>query len=402
MMYEDKNMYNKYNIIIEFTTLFILIGCLNTLENMNVIKLLSVFMLMAIGTLLLFFKTFKTMKIMRRQLIVLICYILFLMFYFIGVLVYPKLVSIKIFLQAFSLINFFLFFSEIDYSECKFIIMKVGISLYIGIFALMKFGVINYSKYWRMYILYPFLMLYFLVLLYKTEGKKIYVLMMATLVSIIFRTSSRSILLVALITVFVYMFWKRIIKNKFRYIAFLLLVFASIFLFMIIYVYWYSNPNSIVLIVNEFSRKVFGKNLYSGRQVLWSNVLVKIKDNLVWGYGTGVSGGALIESGISVHNLYLQLLVQNGILGLGSFLILLISIWMIFWKSRGHFLTRLSASFFIASIVHNTFELILLQNHMSMAFFQWFIFSIGASNSNLIKKNDKPISRFVAKTTCKS
>src|SRR5699024_1479582 len=129
-----------------------------------------------------------------------------------------------------------------------------------------------------------------------------------------------------------------------------------------------------------------GKNLHSGRSQMWLVVVNKINNRPLLGYGTGASAGSLIGLDISIHNLYLQLLIQNGFIGLASFLVLLLSIWMLFWKSKDRFITRVSAAFFIASIVHNTFELILLPNHMAMAFFQWFIFAIGASIGTYNKK----------------
>ncbi len=366
----------KDNFIIELTSLLILISVFNNIEGLGIIRIITISALMFIGTFSLILKLFKGRKIYLRFFLT---YSLFLTFYFAGVLIYPEVSSIKTFLQGVGLINFFVSFSLLDYSACKFRIMRVGIIFYIISFFLLKINVLNYTRFWRMYTLFPFLMTYFLVLYYIKEHKKKYIFMGIILILMLFQFNSRSVILMVLTAVFVYLSWNKIIKSKSRYVIFLLLIFISVFLFMNIYINWFSNPNSITMKIQEFSQKAFGKNLYSGRQKLWINVLDKIKDNLVWGYGTGVGGGALIEAGMSVHNLYLQLLVQNGILGLGSFLILLISIWMMFWKSRIELLTRLSASFFIASIVHNTFELILLQNHMSMAFFQWFIFAIGIS-----------------------
>jgi O-antigen ligase len=381
-------MYINNSLIIELTTFFLLLGIFNNIEGMGVIRIISIGTLMFFGNLFLIIKVIKDQKMRKSYIKVLISYIIFLGIYFIGFIIYPKLVSIKVFLQAFSLVNFFLFFSSIDYSSCRFKIMRIGITLYIIMFILIRTGVINYTKFWRMYILYPFLMMYFLVLLYKREHKKIYIALIIALALITIHIDSRAIMLIMIITALVYLFWNSITKNKTRYILFLILVYMSIFAFMNVYISWYISPSEISMAINRFSRKTFGKNLHSGRTQMWLIVLNEIDKSPLLGYGTGVSAGNLIGRDISIHNLYLQLLVQNGILGLTSFLILLFSIWMLFWKSKDRFITRLAASFFIASIIHNTFELILLQNHMGMAFLQWFIFAIGSSVETYKSKNE--------------
>lgn len=372
-------MYMDNNFIIELTTFFLLIGIFNNVDSTGIIRIISIGTLMFLSNFFLLTKVFRDQRMRKSHVKVLLSYLIFLGVYFIGFAIYPELASIKVFLQAFSLINFFLFFSSIDYSTCSFRTMKIGIILYIGFFILIRTGIMDYMKFWRAYILFPFLMIYFLVLLYEREHKKIYIALVGALALIIINIDSRAVMLIMFITVLVYMFWNAITKNKARYILFLLVVFISIFAFMSIYIGWYNNPSEISRTIDNFSKKTFRKNLHSGRTQMWIIALNEISKRPLLGYGTGASAGNLVGVEISIHNLYLQLLVQNGILGLISFLILLFSIWMLFWKSKDRFITRLSAAFFIASIVHNTFELILLQNHMAMAFFQWFIFAIGAS-----------------------
>lgn len=62
----------------------------------------------------------------------------------------------------------------------------------------------------------------------------------------------------------------------------------------------------------------------SGRYVLYINVINLIKENIIFGYGIGY---AQIKLGYTVHNIFLQILLESGIIGL--------LIWMSIWIYGG-------------------------------------------------------------------
>ena len=373
------------NLFVEIISLFLLLGIFNS-SNIPIIGNTSIIVIFFLSNLIFMFYLVKLHVINIKYKNFIFFYCIFIFIYAMGIFTYPKMNSLKILTMGISLINLYFYSSNLYFDDLKFRIFHIGIPIYIAIFCIMKIGIIPYGDFWRCFLVYPFLMIYFLLIFYKRERKKFYIIEIFFLIYITLEVESRSVLIMIFVSLFIYYIWRFITKNKSIYRMTFFAIVIVLVLFTFFYLYLSTNTNELVFKVNEISQKLFNKNIFSGRQVLWIDAINLIKEKWMFGYGTGVLGGQLIGVDISLHNLYIQLLIQNGVFGLISFIFLLYSIWMLFYHNKNSFIVRLTASFFVASIVHNNFEIILLQNQVAMALFQWFIFSIGTSYA--INKNN--------------
>ncbi|OMD21169.1 hypothetical protein BJP51_32180 [Paenibacillus odorifer] len=149
--------------------------------------------------------------------------------------------------------------------------------------------------------------------------------------------------------------------------------------------------------INNFVLEHTGKNLYSGRQIIWADLITVVKQNLWIGHGAGTLPSEVSNVRASSHSFYLQIALQTGILGLSSVLLLLLSVWRIMWHGRYDNRVRLSAAFFIGILYHQSFEVMLTQNNMAIALFQWLILAIGASYSYREQKKKYEVQTYQTK-----
>ncbi|OIU67788.1 hypothetical protein BHE18_12490 [Rossellomorea aquimaris] len=133
-----------------------------------------------------------------------------------------------------------------------------------------------------------------------------------------------------------------------------------------------------------------GKSIMSGRDDIWRPVIAAINEQPWFGYGPGTLPIDVTGIDLSTHNLYLQIALQNGYLGLLVFIILLLYFWIIFYRNLKDKTVRLVASFFIAILIHQSFEIALTQNQLSIGLMQWFIISVGISQVMYLNENHRP------------
>ena len=131
--------------------------------------------------------------------------------------------------------------------------------------------------------------------------------------------------------------------------------------------------------LNKLSVSIFNKNLFSGRSDIWDSVLQVIIKNPWFGYGVGIRAPDIAETESTAHNMYLQVLLEVGVVGLLLFVLLLYSMWRVLNNRLNHFVTKWSACFMLGILVYNEFELTLMINNYSIAAFQWLIMTIGIS-----------------------
>lgn len=147
--------------------------------------------------------------------------------------------------------------------------------------------------------------------------------------------------------------------------------------------------------INEVSLKYTGKAFFSGRQSIWRKIFKLMEGHELLGYGTGVLYSQLSNDVRSAHNQYLQLYLQDGIIGLVLLGIVLYIIWkkICFNKNKyehnslTHSIILVSEAFFIVFVFYNIFSVGMLQNSMATANFMWFIVSLGLNeNFKLLKR----------------
>ena len=161
------------------------------------------------------------------------------------------------------------------------------------------------------------------------------------------------------------------------------LTIAGLLSFAVVFTVVYALVSLLVPIgtLNEITGGVTGEGLFSGREILWLGLMDAIAKSPVIGYGPGATPGDFIPTDLSAHNSYLTITLQLGLLGLGTYLMLLSSIWRLFWNGRMDGRVRLAAAFFVAILLHQVFELVFIQDKIAFNLSQWLIVGIGVGVS---------------------
>lgn len=158
-----------------------------------------------------------------------------------------------------------------------------------------------------------------------------------------------------------------------------IVVVAGALLFSVIYPSLYGTELGSQL--EHFSRAYLNKNFFSGRQIVWKMVLNALKGNEVFGLGLNMLPSMIYKTQFSSHNLYLQTVLQMGLVGL-------VLLGSILWALLGKFCLydgapqRIGIALLVAMLVHECFEVSLTQNNLAFGLFIWAIFGICISLGN--------------------
>jgi O-antigen ligase len=197
-------------------------------------------------------------------------------------------------------------------------------------------------------------------------------------------TNSRTALGAIFVGMIVYLFWRLIISRKILFWLPFFLIFG--FSFWVVFMLGYSK-SSLLVEFNLLFREWTGKNLLSGRDRLWPELLKIIGESPWIGHGGGVSPSTLRVANVSSHNFFLQILLQVGIVGLLPVLISWILIWKNCWKFRHSHDVRVAASIFLIIILCQTFEVTLFQVNFALSIPMWI--SLGLA-FGIASEKEKP------------
>ena len=166
---------------------------------------------------------------------------------------------------------------------------------------------------------------------------------------------------------------------------YLFYVLVGVILFMT-YFYIHIKEFYFYNFFDVISYDLFGKFLDSSRPFLWSESLKILND---WQYLFGAGTGKLPEierfKNGSFHNTYLQLFIQNGILGLFVLSILFRKLWNLIISTQIDDIVCASISIFIGIIIYNCYETTLLQNKTFLGLIEWLTLGIGYQYAVLYK-----------------
>lgn len=293
--------------------------------------------------------------------------------------------------QFISVINFTFFMSLIRWTGNKFKWISRLVTFYIVINVLI-WVVTGFPRPFsslftnpNVFAPYIFYLMFFVISFHYYRKKKLtFVFLMISSLLLILYADARSVYIAILVSVFTYVFWKIITRNN---IFFHLYFFFITFLIMI-FTFVYPNITSFdnFYYFENLAREYTGKSLASGRDDIWAEIIFFINQNPIFGYGPGTLPSDLFYNDSSSHNLYLQTALESGYIGLILLLFVLLIVWRMFWRGRHDKIVKLSASFFIATLIHQTFELSLIQNQLSIGLLQWLVISVGISRSIYINK----------------
>lgn len=295
-------------------------------------------------------------------------------------------------------IGVYLYFSNSEWNN-KVILLIYRISIVFVLFHFLVwiakgFGREFSSIYPNSNILGPFMFIaiYFILLRIFTTKKRLipYIFLLIALV-ILLASDTRSVLLSIFIGAIIYFIWNTIVKNK----------GLSIFLFILIIV----SFGSIVFVypklpnwsqygkLEAWMLEHTGKSIMSGRADIWGRLNNLMDLRPIFGFGPNTVATDVIGREASSHNLYINMALQIGYLGLLIFILILFTIFMSYVSKGSNRLVKLSAAAFIAILAHQLFEITLVQNQLSIGLLQWLVIAtgVGVTTSKSNDKNKKEV-----------
>lgn len=372
-------------------SILLILGTTNSLfSSVNKVGLLSLFSVLGLTNLFLI-QYYATKKVIYKYHVRLMALVtVYVLVGLTGLVDHTTARGFITLTQFVALLNMFIFFTLIDWTSSRLMIMRIASIIFVlfhfAIWILQgmphPFGSIYPSN--NLIGSYIYLMMFFILLKPKS---KFSLLMILISLLLIYAGDSRSIFIAIAISTIVYFSWHIISKNYLTMLSFIIGVFTLIISFTFIYpklnLYW-----SKFYYYDQLSLIYTGKNLHSGREEIWSQLINIIFEKPMLGHGTGILVREVLSTGVSAHNLYLQTALQNGLIGLAILIILFMFIWVSFIKNKQDRIVRLSASFFIGILFYQVFEVSLTQNQLSTGIIQWLIIAIGTSS--IINRKSNP------------
>lgn len=198
---------------------------------------------------------------------------------------------------------------------------------------------------------------------------------------------SRTALISFIVLILIRYSYSWIIKRKIIY------GFFSCFFLMlpILVVVVYVGP--LANILNDVYLKYFSgfsdKRFESGREIVWNIVLDAGGESPLIGWGFSANPGnfsnILEADGLSSHNLYLQIFLQSGLIGIFVWFVLFIYIFFEIWKMKNNYYGMGAFSFFASMLLFQCFEVSLIQNNFNVASNFWIllmcVFAIGLKSN---------------------
>lgn len=139
--------------------------------------------------------------------------------------------------------------------------------------------------------------------------------------------------------------------------------------------------------VSAYVERVTGKPIDTGRGKFWDLAIIDIMENPITGVGVSARGSwerQLIngrEITLSVHNYYLSVLHEAGIIGLAAIIFLLILVFKRF-TDGGTLYVRYGISWFLALLVQQTFEVGLTSGSFLSGALIWMLWGALVKMSN--------------------
>jgi O-antigen ligase len=198
-------------------------------------------------------------------------------------------------------------------------------------------------------------------------------------VALVINNNSRAVVLGLLAALAIWYFWPRLTASRRRMRALFFTLATAIILFVVVYPLLHFTP--VYEPLQQLSYELTGKNVYSGRQLIWLMILEVLSHKPVLGYGPYFIPENVLDTDLSAHNLYLQVALQVGIVGVIALGWLLYRIWLAHWPGRHDNRVRLAGAFFIALMVQQTFDVSLTQHNPAQAFAMWLMLGVGVALS---------------------
>lgn len=133
---------------------------------------------------------------------------------------------------------------------------------------------------------------------------------------------------------------------------------------------------------NRLTEAVTGRQMSTGRELIWLDVLNEVSKRPVLGHGPHVTAGGFGRLQLaSAHNMYLQIALQVGAVGLVGFVGLMWWIWNRLGDAAETKVARTTAAILIGVLLQQSFEVSLTHNNLTLGLLAWIVVGIGVSAS---------------------
>ncbi|GIN69618.1 hypothetical protein J14TS2_00930 [Bacillus sp. J14TS2] len=361
-------------IIIFFTVLLYPLAKMTTIDSFTLLsRLLITILITMIFLWLIFFVTFN-----KRQLLLITPFIIFEVIYILNIGNTFNIDTLFIIIHHLLILMLVIFLINIKWTAGQ---AKIFSAIYFIVFpflilySILNNGLVNSNTIGGYTYLLAFFPLLYLVG-YNKNKRYIFVILIMS-ISVIYLSGTRSIMLAVGFGILTYILWKVITQNRLLFYGYFIVMLMIIFLITVVY----PNINKFgkFIELNDLSIKYTGKSLLSGRNQIWELLLDFIAQEPLFGYGSGTIPNNLLQTTLTSHNLYIQIALQVGLIGLLFLLLFLFAIWKTFWEERNNPMIILVSCYFIGIIIYQVFEVTLTQNNFGFMILQWIILGIGLS-----------------------
>jgi len=250
-----------------------------------------------------------------------------------------------------------------------------------------EFSIFQHPSYQAMYVLMA-VFIGFESCFDRTLDKKIRIFWLIIgiflLISLYF-LSSRAGLLAAILLVPFYLFIKNKRRTK-KYLTGIIILLGVVIMLPVIF-----TNNRVNTFIHSIHKKSFEdiENV-DDRSIIWKTAFHIARSNYIWGLGTGdveaelvnayqqIGNQLLAEKRMNAHNQFLEILLENGIVGIALFLSILVSMIYILWTERN----LLYGMYVLLIIIFFLFET-MLNRLAGVSFFAMFSFLLLHINNKI-------------------
>lgn len=175
-----------------------------------------------------------------------------------------------------------------------------------------------------------------------------------------------------------------ILYDKFpRFFSFTSATIALFFFsYAIIWFYTSIYTSYLAADISHTIASISGRPATSGREWLWPIIISAASNSPLYGVGSGIVPANIVSTDYSSHNYYLQTFLQAGLIGTIFLTLLLISV-LNHLSNKDLICGRFGVSLFIMFIIHNSSEVIMLQNGMTAGLMAWTAIGICISTDKV-------------------
>lgn len=235
-----------------------------------------------------------------------------------------------------------------------------------------------------------FLLLFFCIINFKESNWVLRIMNIYNTLFLLFAlfivATSRAAMLAFLVSIFIYIAVKKLHKFVFPFIALLIVGSQAFTLF-----YIKAKGTSIGMKLNALTEKYTGKRFFSGRDRVWKESLEDVthSGNIWTGLGNNTQHG---EFNGYLHNVYVQLFYQSGIIGLLLMSALLLAIAYIAMKVKKDTIDhsfKILFAYFVGILFLQVFEGHLIYKLELISMVCWIIIALFVNKALLMNFNNR-------------